>query len=396
MSKLVSVIIPVYDVEKQITRCLDSVCEQTYKNIEIILVDDGSNDKSGLICDEYAEIDNRIIVIHKNNQGANSARKVGIEKANGEYITFIDADDYVDKDYVLNLIENIGDSDICTSACNWIDITGNNHIEKDNFPIGKYETEEQLSQIFRHMIFNMGCPYDYYRGMLTYMVCKLYRKSIVLSVFNQIDEKLEFCEDALFVFSYLLKSKKISITDKALYNYCHREDSITHRKINHYLESLERLFNSFTSQINGHIYEEELRIQIEEYVNYRLKQAPHYMCFKEVSTRPTYGFPFAGRYKGKRGILYGAGKVGKDYYREIIAMHELELVAWVDVQYDKIHYPSVPSISSPQTIKNLEYDVLIVAVGEKKHKEIEDSLIKDGISKDKIIWEKPIICRYYD
>lgn len=103
-SPLISVVLPIYNVESYLKRCLDSVCMQTYTNLDIILVDDGSPDNCGLICDSYAEKDNRIRVIHKQNGGLSDARNAGIDIAKGEYITFIDSDDYVDKTYIEYLV----------------------------------------------------------------------------------------------------------------------------------------------------------------------------------------------------------------------------------------------------------------------------------------------------
>ena len=98
MEDLISVIIPVYNVELYLRRCIDSVIKQTYKNLEIILVDDGSTDKSGEICDEYASLDNRISVIHKENGGLSSARNAGLKNAHGEYFGFVDSDDAIVED----------------------------------------------------------------------------------------------------------------------------------------------------------------------------------------------------------------------------------------------------------------------------------------------------------
>ena len=100
MNEKISVIVPVYNVEKYIGECIKSIINQDYENIEIILVDDGSNDKSGEICDEYTLKDKRVKVIHKENGGVSSARNRGIESSTGEYIAFVDGDDYVTKDYV--------------------------------------------------------------------------------------------------------------------------------------------------------------------------------------------------------------------------------------------------------------------------------------------------------
>ena len=119
---LISVVIPVYNVEEYISRCISSILEQTYRNLQIILVDDGSTDKSGEICGEYAKVDRRVTVIHQTNGGLSSARNTGIDKATGEYITFVDSDDFVSKEmvaYLFALAKN-NDCDIAISTHNII------------------------------------------------------------------------------------------------------------------------------------------------------------------------------------------------------------------------------------------------------------------------------------
>ena len=106
MNPKISIIVPVYKVEKYIHKCIDSILAQTFTDFELILVDDGSPDNCGKICDEYAKEDSRIVVIHKDNGGVSDARNIGISRANGEYIGFVDSDDYIDKDMYKNLYES--------------------------------------------------------------------------------------------------------------------------------------------------------------------------------------------------------------------------------------------------------------------------------------------------
>lgn len=108
MGELVGIIIPVYNVEKYIRRCLDTVISQTYKNIEVLLIDDGSSDSSYSICQEYSKKDNRLKLLHKENGGVSSARNIGIDVANGKYISFVDAGDWVEPDYIEMLIKTMG------------------------------------------------------------------------------------------------------------------------------------------------------------------------------------------------------------------------------------------------------------------------------------------------
>ena len=110
MSALISVILPVYKVEKYIGKCLDSICKQSYDSLEVILVDDGSPDRSGIICDQYAAKHANFVVIHKENGGVSSARKEGLARANGEYISFVDSDDYLENDYFEKLANEIGEN----------------------------------------------------------------------------------------------------------------------------------------------------------------------------------------------------------------------------------------------------------------------------------------------
>ena len=107
LENLISVIVPVYNVELYLKRCVDSILEQTYKNLEIILVDDGSTDNSGVICNTYAQVDNRIKVIHKKNGGLSDARNKGLDIANGKYVSFIDSDDWIEKSMYLDCISSL-------------------------------------------------------------------------------------------------------------------------------------------------------------------------------------------------------------------------------------------------------------------------------------------------
>ena len=114
MSNMISLVIPVYNLETKISRCIDSILRQSYKDFELILVDDGSNDNSGIVCDQYALKDKRIRVLHKANNGVSSARNTGIEAANGDYLGFVDGDDYVREDYLEQLL--LGDEDLSIAS----------------------------------------------------------------------------------------------------------------------------------------------------------------------------------------------------------------------------------------------------------------------------------------
>ena len=113
---LVSVVVPVYNVEAYIARCIESILSQTHRNLELILVDDGSLDHSGAICDAYAEKDSRILVIHQENAGVSKARNAGIDQAKGEYLSFVDSDDWIEPDHIQSLLPIDGEDMVCFTA----------------------------------------------------------------------------------------------------------------------------------------------------------------------------------------------------------------------------------------------------------------------------------------
>ncbi len=216
MEDLISVIVPVYNVRQYINRCIDSIIEQTYANLEIILVDDGSTDNSGNICDEYAKKDNRIKVIHKENGGLSDARNAGIDIAKGAFISFIDSDDYVENNYIEILYNAIKkhEADIAVGAHKVIYDTGT-ILEKATGEEAILEPKEVLKRIL----------YD--EGIDLSAWSKLYK----LELFKEIRyPKGRIFEDAATTYKLIDKSKRISIISKSIYNYVIRDDSITNKK----------------------------------------------------------------------------------------------------------------------------------------------------------------------
>ena len=213
MEKLISIVLPIYNVEKYIEKCMDSVLNQTYKNIEVILVDDGSPDRCPKICEEYAKKDNRIKVVHKENGGLSDARNAGIKVANGEYITFIDSDDYVDEDYVEFLYNNIEktNADIAIGAHRVLYDSGK-VIEKATHENSVLKPKEVLERIL----------YD--DGIDLSAWGKLYK----ISLFDDIKfPKGRLFEDSATTYMLVDKAKKIAVNSESKYNYIIRKDSIS-------------------------------------------------------------------------------------------------------------------------------------------------------------------------
>lgn len=211
---LVSIIIPVYNVEEFLARCLDSVVAQNYQNIEVLLVDDGATDKSGIICDEYAVRDSRFIVLHKSNGGVSSARNLGIERAKGEYLCFVDSDDTVEPDMVQDMVKNAQEynADITCCLLDVVEIDGTSR----NLHKGKsdlYKNTEIITNYFTDQFIKdqMYGPYN-----------KLFKSTVVK---NKIFKPYKLGEDILFIFEILLCCNNIYIGNKVGYHYLHRSGS---------------------------------------------------------------------------------------------------------------------------------------------------------------------------
>lgn len=223
--ELISIIVPIYNVEKYLRKCIESLINQTYKDIEIILIDDGSPDNCGQICDEYVKNDNRIRVVHKKNAGVSEARNDGIKLSKGDYIAFVDSDDYVEKNFIEILYDNAIKNNADVSICNYFLENKNRKIRKkiDSDIAKDLESEDFCKYIIRKNSF---------RGLL---LNKLFKREIFFEngKINLIDSNIHICEDLLFLVENSSKYDKIYFDKESyLYHYVIRENSAISSKYN--------------------------------------------------------------------------------------------------------------------------------------------------------------------
>ena len=209
---VLSVIVPVYKVEPFLRKCVDSIINQTYRNLEIILVDDGSPDNCGAICDEYAEKDNRVFVIHKNNGGVSSTRNVGIEQAKGDYITFVDSDDWLEETMYEEMIACAKTKNADVVCCNYQYGKWENQDTKQTYQYGGSEA--------CHKMFESNRLVD---GISVAPIDKIFRRDIVGSI--RFCEQCSYAEDTLFVTEVLCIANCVVKLDKTFYHYVQVEGS---------------------------------------------------------------------------------------------------------------------------------------------------------------------------
>lgn len=264
---LVTIIVPVYNVEKYINECVDSLISQTYRNVEIILVDDGSTDESGKICDSYATSDSRIKVIHKRNEGLGFARNTGLKAAKGKFVTFIDSDDKADADLVENMVNGIyeADCDTCIGGFKRISENGSVRYEEKYDKI-IYEGEDVYNQLFARMLGSAPDKHDAVR-MSVWNV--MYSMDIILK--NNIEfpsERVFISEDIIWDSQYYKYAQKAIVIDSTAYNYRITPGSLTQKYKPDMLKKICVLYNEMSNRISGDQMK-IIRLQRQFFVNLR-------------------------------------------------------------------------------------------------------------------------------
>ncbi len=256
---LISIIVPIYNSQEYLDRCIKSLLAQTHKKLEIILVDDGSTDNSSTICDSYAKLDSRILVLHKINEGQAAARNDALIVANGDYIGFVDSDDWIEDDMYSNLLENALKYNCDISIC------GRNNVDDSGNTIDRIfcmkepvcYTKEQAIKNF--LIWNNidGSPCD-----------KLFRRELIV---NQRFPLGYICEDVPFVFKALLNSNGVVHCGLPLYNYFQRTGSTSHSTFSERTEGLiiySREIKNEVDQRFPNLQEESSFFYLNSYYNY--------------------------------------------------------------------------------------------------------------------------------
>ena len=267
MNSKVSIIIPVYNVEKYVKEAVESAMNQTYKNIEIILVDDGSTDNSGKICDEIEKEDKRIKVIHTKNGGLSAARNVGLETATGDYIMFLDSDDFLELDAVEHMYNAIEEKNADYIIGNYINATEDG--EKWEKPVFSYEE-------FREFRLSIEDSFNSFFIMNSSVCNKIFRKTFIEELNLKFEEGLP-AEDAIFTTYCFIKSQRVFYIPKLVFNYRQRKGgSISTSCSTEYFEGINKAYRI--------IYENFRDNERLEYYRYFYGKSMNYIIYKFIDS----------------------------------------------------------------------------------------------------------------
>lgn len=404
----VSIIMPVYNGEKYLRECLESLVKQTYSRLEIVLVNDGSTDHSLEICQEYAGCDERIVIVDQDNEGVTVARKAGVKVATGEYIYFVDCDDWLDEDAVNRLVEEAVNYQADIVVAGFTQELNNNGRGKryGTLEEGVYGAERK-EELYGNMFYSNAV--DGW-GIWPTLWAKLFKKELIAESLERVDTRIFYGEDAACLFTACFQADKLVVIRSVDYHY--RFDSaisVSRRRNKDLLDNLfylhEYLYGLFSEQEDHEKLLEQLRYYMVSLMNHAgelLFDIPYHLCQGEWMKREVekwkqlllekkyteirWAFPFYELNGARKIVLYGAGGVGKAYFYQIQANADCEIVAWVDQCIDKER-----NVIGVENIVKYEYDCVVIAI--LKDELIDDvikTLIALGVERTKIIWKKPV------
>ena len=383
---LLSVIVPIFNAEQYLDRCVTSILNQTFHNMEVILVDDGSTDNSLQICQRFQEQDGRVRVISKENGGLIRARKTGLSHARGEVIGFVDSDDWIDEDMYAQLIKCMEES-----GCDLVS-SGFVREQESQEPVWVFDHyEEGIYHDLARSVYPTMLYDGHYRefGIHCVLWSKIFRKHLLERVYADINENVFYGEDALACYPYCLLAESIYILRKAYYHYNIRNNSmcaspderLPHNNYMVYM-GLRAVFASSDSRW-------VLMRQLKRYMLLLEKHNLFWLYHVNTEAMGKWDFGYSGELLDKRFVIYGAGTCGQALYEKICSeRRESNIVCWVDRDAENKRDECAYPLQKPNVLLETEWEILIIAVrSETLAEQIKDSLFEEyDIGKDGMYW----------
>ena len=376
----ISVIVCIHNIEPYLPKCIDSLLVQSFTNFELILVDNGSPDNCPEICDRYASSDNRIIVIHKENEGLLSARKAGLKMAKGKYIAYVDGDDWVDIFYLdtLHNMAKANDADMVVTGY-FKEFDGKIETIRPISP-GIFDKNQIGLEILPNAMYNgRFCEH----GISTYVWNKLFKKELLDEILFKVPNKIVMGEDAAITYTYLSIAKKLVISRIPLYYYRQRSDSIIksieNPKIEYYRLGL--LANFLKTALANTLDEKNLNRQITFYLYAQILVRSGGMI--NDNSENIYFNPFNVSQNSKIAV-YSSGSFGQHLLSVNSKTKYFEIVKWMDIDFHELSIDG-NSVQPLGPINDEEFDFLIIAsLNPSIYEPIKSELKLMGIDEKKI------------
>ena len=373
---MLSVIVPVYNSENYIERCINSIAHQTMSDLEIIIVDDGSTDKSSTLIDGAAKQDNRITVIHKQNEGLLSARLDGVRNARGDFIGFVDSDDYIEPDMFESMMHAMEDNHVDVVSTGIMrDYDDGRCVEiYDHYTPGLYTGLED--RIYPTMLYSFAHQ-DF--GLYCNVVNKLFRRDLLLEVLEEVPHDITYGEDAAVFYGYMMKCKNIYIMDKSYYHYCIRNDSMCSTKDVQLLSSTYQLYAYLQRAFQVSEAHDSLMRQLKRYIMMIEQHNTTILYDIHPALLNHWEFSVPKDVLDSPFVIYGAGGCGQAFFRYIEQQgKQNNVVAWVDRDYISLREEASYPLTSIDDGLKTDYEFILIAVKDASiQKSVKRTLVRE-------------------
>lgn len=376
---LVSMIVPVYRIDRYLGICIESLIRQTYDYIEIILVDDGSDDRCPEICDLYKTKDSRIKVIHKENGGLVSARKAGLMASTGSYVGYVDGDDWLDNSFVAHMVTDATNYDADVVCGGFTRDLFEQSVKIHNHLSAGVYSDEKLDDLKKTMLSDG----DFFRlGITTYVWNKLFRREILIEPQMSVDERISIGEDAAVSYPAIMRSDCVVVNECTNYHYRQREDSMlkisTHFSVE--AKNLRVLYEYLLAFADGHEERFRLKKQVIDYVlGICLMRSGGRLPYKDSYST------FDDAYYGKRVVVFNAGTFGQQLVNRFNESRHCTIVKWIDDDYWEYRRCCL-DVDSVESIVDVDFDYVLIATVDPEVAEImKQRLVGLGVNYEKLL-----------
>ncbi len=386
----ITVIVPIYNAENCLTKCVDSIKKQTHGDLQIILIDDGSTDGSLEISGRLAKTDSRIEVYHTENKGSVAARKYGLERAGGTYIGFVDADDYIEPEMFSELLHHLKKNDADFVHTGYVEETDGRELVVCEFEeeVAEFgDISEKIRFIRKYLLKEAA------RSLISpSLVTKLYKAELIKECFKHLPEEQQYGEDLLCLWRSILNSRRIALHRSAMYHYAVRTYSLSHVPYDEYMLKEVGLWHYLIKLTEEYKCLGALKKEMHGFFKRRMVSVLRADEKGHIPIRRYYHKDME-QLKGKTIALFGAGEVGQDYFAQISSYQSCEIAAWADSNWEDCRFDYAEVTEGSKTAFAL-CDLVLIAVRERQTAmDIKGHLENMGVSRDKIVWQEPGI--YY-
>ena len=382
MIDYISVIVTVYNSEQYIEKCIRSIMAQTFPYLEIIIVNDGSTDKTEEICKQLSITDERIILVTQLNQGAAAARKHGCQIAKGRYISIIDGDDWLEPNMYEQLYNQIQKYHAEVAMCGRYDEYVDRSVpSRHGYDAGLYTKKDLIEKIYPKMITDKNNYFAW--GIFPSYWDKLFCRDNIIPYVMNVADNLPMGNDAAGVYPAMLNVKSVCIIDDCLYHYRQSDNSMVHiqRDSEEWRNGFAKLYRTVNESLGLYSNIYDCREQWLAYVLFLMVSRADSL-YKNI-TNLEYLFPFPGVKKGSRVIIYGMGIYGKRLYKFLKQTEFCHLVMAIDQNY-KSYEDGEYIVNSPDCINEDDIDAVVITISYATAIKQVRKVLEGKISKDKI------------